>query len=67
MLENDEVGDELDIGDSEIEEGLASDPGEPLVGGRRRRRRRRRFDEDDEAKDKSLFEVRRSPLSIMKS
>jgi len=57
MLENDELGDELDLGDSEIEEGVVSDPGEPLVGGRRRRRRRRRFDEDVEQKEMSLFEV----------
>jgi hypothetical protein len=57
MLENDEVGDELDMGDSDLEGGVVSDPQEPLTGGRRRRRRRKRFDEEDEPKEKSLFEV----------
>jgi hypothetical protein len=62
MLENDEDPEDYDLNEDDLEEALASDPGEPLVS-RGRRRRRRKWDEDEENKDRSLFEVgRHSPL-----
>lgn len=60
MLENDDIDTELDMTEEELEDGLLSDAGEPLVS-RGRRRRRKRWTDAEENKEKSLFEVRIRP------
>jgi len=60
MLENDDTETDFDITEEELEDGLLSDVGDPLVS-RGRRRRRKRWIEDEEVKEKSLFEVRCLP------
>jgi hypothetical protein len=56
MLENDDIETDFDLTEEELEEGQASDVGDPLVY-RGRRRRRKRWVDDEETKEKSLFEV----------